>query len=96
VATPVVVPHSDVGDAVDEIFDGRYAVVIMDSDFTTFAEVEEACITLFGYTAADAAALAMRVHTTGEAIAAVLPEVEAHEAVRSLRKRNVRARAEPV
>lgn len=82
-------------EAVDEIFDGRYAVVIMDSDFTTFAEVEGACVTLFGYTAADAAALAMRVHTTGEAVAAVLSEEGARRAVGSLRQRNVRARAEP-
>lgn len=91
-----MIPDEALTGAVDEIFDGRYAVVIMDSDFTTFAEVEEACVTLFGYTAAQAAALAMRVHTTGEAVAAVLPEEEALRAVGSLRKRNVRARLEPV
>ena len=92
---PSVIPDQALTEAVEEIFDGRYAVVIMDSDFTTFAEVEGACVTLFGYTAAEAAALAMRVHTTGEAVAAVLGEDEARRAVGSLRKRNVRARAEP-
>ena len=49
----------------------RFAVVVMDSDFTTFAEVENACIELFGYTPDEAAALSMRVHTTGEAVAVV-------------------------
>lgn len=94
--TAPVVPQEILAEAVDEIFDGRYAVVIMDSDFTTFAEVEGACMTLFGYTAAEAAALAMRVHTTGEAVAAVLPEAEARRAVGALHRHNVRARAEPV
>lgn len=92
---PAVIPEDDLAETVDGIFDGRYAVVIMDSNVTTFAEVEGACMALFGYTAHDAAALAMRVHTTGEAVAAVLPEEEAIGAVASLRRRNVRARAEP-
>lgn len=93
---PAVIPEHDLAGSVDEIFDGRYAVVIMDSDFTTFAEVEGACVSLFGYTAEEAAALAMRVHTTGEAVAAVLGEHDANRAVGSLRRRNVRARTEPV
>lgn len=93
---PAVIPDYDLAGSVDEIFDDRYAVVVMDSDFTTFAEVEGACVALFGYTAEAAAALAMRVHTTGEAVAAVLGEHDAHRAVGSLRRRNVRARAEPL
>jgi ATP-dependent Clp protease adapter protein ClpS len=49
---------------------------------------------LFGFTAEEAADLAMKVHTTGEALAAVLPEAAARRAVRWLRSRNVRARME--
>lgn len=92
---PAVTPEDEIAETVDGIFDGRFAVVIMDSNVTTFAEVEGACVEMFGYTADAAAALAMRVHTTGEAVAAVLDEPEAHRAVASLRRRNVRARAEP-
>ena len=92
---PAVIPADDLAETIDGIFERHWAVVIMDSDVTTFAEVEGACISLFGYTAPAAAALAMRVHTTGEAVAAVLAEAEARRAVGSLRRRNVRARAEP-
>ena len=76
------------------LFDGDWAVIIMDSDFTTFDEVESACIFLFGYTRAEAEVLSMRVHTTGEALATVLPEAEARASVRRLRARNVLARTE--
>jgi len=89
-----VVVDEDIAGKVGQLFDGHYAVIILDSDFTTFAEVEGACIELFGFTPDEAAALAMKVHTTGEALAAVLPEGEARRAVRSLRTRNVRARIE--
>ena len=66
----------------------------MDSDFTTFEEVETACMSLFGYTRAEAENLSMRVHTTGEALAAVQPEAQARASVRRLKARNVLARAE--
>lgn len=96
VASPTVIPEEEIADLVGDLFDNHYAVIIMDSDFTTFAEVEGACVALFGYSADEAAALAMRVHTTGEALAAVLADTEAHRAVRTLRSRNVRARIERV
>lgn len=86
----------DVVDKLRELFDQDFAVIIMDSDFTTFDEVERACIALFGYSRPEAEALSMRVHTTGEALAAVLPEEEARGAVRKLRQRNVLARVEKV
>ncbi|MDA8309011.1 MAG: ATP-dependent Clp protease adaptor ClpS [Actinomycetota bacterium] len=86
--------EGDVADKVRELFDQDFAVIIMDSDFTTFDEVERACIALFGYTRPEAEALSMRVHTTGEALAAVMPEEEARQAVRALRRRNVLARVE--
>jgi ATP-dependent Clp protease adapter protein ClpS len=89
-----VVAEEEIADKIGTLFDGHYAVIILDSDFTTFAEVEGACIELFGFTPDEAAALAMKVHTTGEALAAVLPEAAARRAVRSLRTRNVRARME--
>jgi ATP-dependent Clp protease adapter protein ClpS len=79
---------------VRELFGHDFAVIIMDSDFTTFDEVERACMTLFGYTRTEAESLSMRVHTTGEALAAVLPEETARQAVRQLRQRNVLARVE--
>jgi ATP-dependent Clp protease adapter protein ClpS len=88
--------EDDVADKLRDLFDQDFAVIIMDSDFTTFDEVERACIALFGYTRPEAEALSMRVHTTGEALAAVLPEHEARQAVRSLRQRNVLARVEKV
>jgi ATP-dependent Clp protease adapter protein ClpS len=81
-------------DKLRELFDHDFAVIIMDSDFTTFDEVERACILLFGYTRPEAEALSMRVHTTGEALAAVLPEERARQSVRQLRARNVLARVE--
>lgn len=84
----------DVAGNLRELFDHDFAVIIMDSDFTTFDEVERACIALFGYTRSEAESLSMRVHTTGEALAAVRPEQEARQAVRKLRQRNVLARAE--
>ena len=86
--------EQEVAGKVGELFDRHYAVIILDSDFTTFAEVEGACVALFGYTAEEAAELAMKVHTTGAAMAAVMPATEARQAVRSLRARNVRARLE--
>ena len=86
--------EDDVAGKLRELFDQDFAVIIMDSDFTTFDEVERACIALFGYTRPEAEALSMRVHTTGEALAAVLPEEEARQAVRQLRRRNVLARVE--
>ncbi len=88
--------EDDVADKLRDLFGRDFAVIIMDSDFTTFDEVERACIALFGYTRPEAEALSMRVHTMGEALAAVLPEVEAREAVRKLRQRNVLARIEKV
>ena len=100
--SPLPLPDLDRREAVDgeladkvrRLFDGDFAVIIMDSDFTTFDEVESACIALFGYTRPEAEALSMRVHTTGEALAAVLPEEPARQAVRQLRRRNVLARVE--
>ena len=86
--------EEDVAAKVRDLFGEDYAVIIMDSDFTTFDEVERACMALFGYSRADAEALAMRVHTTGEALAAVMPEAAARRAVRELRRRNVLARVE--
>jgi len=96
ITIPGVDADQEIAGKVGDLFDGHHAVVIIDSDFTTFAEVETACIVLFGYTADDAAALAMRVHTTGEAVAAVMAEPAAQAAVRELRRRNVLARVEPV
>jgi ATP-dependent Clp protease adapter protein ClpS len=88
--------EEDVADKLEQLFDRDFAVIIMDSDFTTFDEVERACIALFGFTRAEAEVLSMRVHTTGEALAAVLPEHEARQAVRKLKMRNVLARVEKV
>ncbi|MDA8354748.1 MAG: ATP-dependent Clp protease adaptor ClpS [Actinomycetota bacterium] len=96
VAMPDVTEQDWIVEQVGEVFDHLFAVIIMNSDFTTFAEVEGACVTLFGYTPDDAAALAMKVHTTGEAVAAVIAEQEARRAVRALRRWNVRSRVEPV
>lgn len=93
-ADPTVVEDEDLADQVGQVFDDLYAVVILDSDYTTFAEVEGACVTLFGYTPDEAAALAMRVHTTGQAVAAILAKTAAQQAVRSLKRWNVRARIE--
>jgi ATP-dependent Clp protease adapter protein ClpS len=93
---PAVISEDEIAGKIGELFEDHYAVIIMDSDFTTFSEVERACIALFGYTEGEAAALAVKVHTTGEALAAVLAEAEARRAVRSLRIRNVRARIEKV
>jgi ATP-dependent Clp protease adapter protein ClpS len=93
---PDVTEQDWIVEQVGEVFDHLFAVIIMNSDFTTFAEVEGACVTLFGYTPDDAAALAMKVHTTGEAVAAVIAEQEARRAVRALRRWNVRSRVEPV
>lgn len=95
-AAPDAAIDDEIADKVGEAFEGHYAVIILDSDFTTFAEVEGACVALFGYTPEEAAALAMKVHTVGEALAAVLGESEARRAVRSLRARNVLARLEKV
>ncbi len=92
--TSPVVDEQDLSDHVGAVFDDLYAVVILDSDATTFAEVEGACVSLFGYTPQDAAALAMRVHTRGQAVAAVLAKTEAATALRALRRWNVRARLE--
>lgn len=86
--------EDDLARSLDEMFDGEFAVIIMDSDFTTFDEVERACIALFGYSRPEAEALSMRVHTTGEALAAVMDETRARRSVRQLRQRNVLARAE--
>lgn len=88
--------EEDVADKVRELFGEEWAVIIVDSDFTTFDEVERACIALFGYSRPEAEALSMRVHTAGEALAAILPEEGARQAVRQLRRRNVLARAEKV
>lgn len=86
--------EDDIASKLQEIFGDHFAVIIMDSDFTTFDEVERACMALFGYSRTDAEALSMRVHTTGEALAAVLAEPKARQAVRQLRRRNVLARVE--
>ena len=88
--------ESDVADKLRDLFDQDFAVIIMDSDFTTFDEVERACIALFDYTRPEAEALSMRVHTTGEALAAVLAEPVARQSVQQLRRRNVLARVEKV
>lgn len=88
--------EEDMADKVKDLFGQDFAVVIMDSDFTTFDEVERACMALFGYSRPEAEALAMRVHTTGEALAAVMAEDPARRAVRQLRQRNVLARVEKV
>ena len=100
--SPLSLPDVDTRSELDEdveiklreLFGKDFAVIIMDSDFTRFDEVERACISLFGYTRSEAERLSMRVHTTGEALAAVLPEAEARQAVRKLRSRNVLARVE--
>lgn len=86
--------EAEIADKVQDLFDEEFAVIIMDSDFTTFDEVERACMALFGYSKAEAETLSMRVHTAGEALAAVMPEDHARQSVRQLRRRNVRARAE--
>jgi ATP-dependent Clp protease adapter protein ClpS len=86
--------EGEVADKVRDLFDRDFAVIILDSDFTTFDEVERACMALFGYTRPEAEALSMRVHTTGEALAALLTEDAARQAVRQLRRRNVLARIE--
>ena len=96
IAAPDVAEEQDLAERVRELFGDDYAVIIMDSDFTTFEEVERACMTLFGYTAGEAKALSMKVHTTGEALAAVMEEAAAHQAVGQLRRRNVLARVEKV
>lgn len=88
--------EGDIASKVRDLFDADYAVIIMDSDFTTFDEVERACMALFGYSRPDAEALSMRVHTTGEALAAILAEPKARQAVRQLRRRNVLSRVEKV
>jgi ATP-dependent Clp protease adapter protein ClpS len=93
---PDVREQDRIAEQVGEVFDDLYAVVILDSNVTTFAEVEGACVTLFGYTPDEAAALALKVHTTGEAVAAVLAQDRARQAVRALRRWNVRSRIEPV
>jgi ATP-dependent Clp protease adapter protein ClpS len=97
---PAVETRTDVDDElaekVRELFGQDFAVIIMDSDFTTFDEVERACVALFGYSRPEAEALSMRVHTAGEALAAVLPEDRARSAVRRLRQRNVLARVERI
>ncbi len=95
-AASSVIDEQDLDGQVGEVFDDLYAVVILDSDLTTFAEVEGACVSLFGYTNEEAAALAMRVHTTGQAVAAVLERKDAARAVRDLRRWNVRSRLEKV
>jgi len=86
--------EGEVADKVRELFAQDFAVIIMDSDFTTFDEVERACMALFGYTREAAEVLSMRVHTSGEALAAVLAEERARQAVRQLRRRNVLSRME--
>ncbi|MGH7690471.1 MAG: ATP-dependent Clp protease adaptor ClpS [Gemmatimonadaceae bacterium] len=90
------ISDEDVAEKVRDLFGQDYAVVIMDSNFTTFDEVERACIALFGYTRPEAEALSLRVHTTGEALAAVMAEDLARRSVRQLRRRNVLARVEKV
>lgn len=95
-AFPDVDVDQDLAAKLRDLFGDDYAVIIMDSDFTTFEEVERACMALFGYSRPEAEALSMRVHTTGEALAAVMAEDEARLAVRSLRQRNVLARVEKV
>ena len=95
IAVPGVDADQEMAEKVRDLFGRHFAVVIMDSDFTTFAEVETACMVLFGFTADEAAALSMRVHTTGEAVAAVIAEQPARTAVGALRRRNVLARVEP-
>jgi ATP-dependent Clp protease adapter protein ClpS len=94
IAIPATTEH--IADAIDDLFDDVYAVVILDAATTTFDEVEQACIQLFGYTGSQARALSHRVHTTGEAVATVLPKEAAQEARRKLGARNVRSRLEPV
>ncbi|MGH9088113.1 MAG: ATP-dependent Clp protease adaptor ClpS [Acidimicrobiales bacterium] len=86
--------EQELADKVRGLFDDDYAVIIIDSDYTTFDEVERACIALFGYSRDEAKTLSMKVHTTGEALAAVLAEVPARRSVRQLRRRNVSARME--
>src|SRR5487761_1415154 len=95
-AFPDVDVDQDLAAKLRDLFGDDYAVIIMDSDFTTFEEVERACMALFGYSRPEAEALSMRVHTTGEALAAVMAEGEARLAVRSLRQRIVLARVEKV
>ena len=86
------VVERQLGDQVDALFEDLYAVVILDSDTTTFAEVERACMVLFAYGREEAEALSHRVHTTGEAVAAVMARREAARTVSALRAGNVRSR----
>lgn len=93
-ASPDLETIEDLDERVDALFEHDFAVIVLDSDRTTFEQVERACMSLFGYTLDEAKALAMRVHTTGQALAAILPEPEARQAVRQLHSRNVRARVQ--
>jgi len=88
--------EEEVAGKVRDLFDDDFAVIIMDSDFTTFEEVERACMALFGYSRSAAEALSLRVHMTGEALAALMGEDPARRAVQQLRRRNVLARVEKV
>ncbi len=86
----------DIAGAVDTLFEGHFAVLIVNSDVTTFEEVVRALGALFGYPPDDAYALALEAHHTGEAVVAVLARQPARAAVGALRRRHVPARMEPV
>lgn len=86
----------DIDGLFDDLFAQRWEVVILDSPYTTFAEVEKACIDLFSYTLNEAKALALKVHNHGEAIAAIMSEREARDAQIALAARNVRSRIQRV
>jgi ATP-dependent Clp protease adapter protein ClpS len=94
IAMPDTTHDTTIEQAVDDLFDDAFAVVILDSDTTTFDEVELACVEMFGFTRSAAHELALHVHHRGSAVAAVLPRHAAEEAARQLTARNVRSRLE--
>ena len=80
----------------DNLFDDRWEVIILDSPYTTFAEVENACIDLFSFTKGEAHTLALKVHNVGQAVAAIMSEEGARKAAVELTARNVKNRIQRI
>lgn len=76
--------------------DSLWAVVILNTDYTTFGEVINACMVLFGYSRSNAQRLADRVHTEGEAEVDAMPKAEAQEATVKLAAGNVKSEIRPL